>query len=191
MKNKLISLWLIIRESSGSKTVPLSFGNDDRIEDITIYKKHPIMKINYQIRGGSKHNFDNIIADQFVIYGAEVWEDIQKFYSPYPIHDPKVKSDNDIFYTEDMKPDSAQISCKGYKILGGISSDSQKGLGMLLPVNKVKWLRLLRTGKKYASYERWMLDDYESYIYPVTQGAEQLINQGKEYVDLITSGKIK
>jgi len=156
------------------KTVRLRFAG--RVEDVTIFADTPVLKIDYH-QGG--HNLDyHITGGSFVIYGEDEW---QRQHG-WPDKHPRIRNEyteSGSYYRSNWKLDGPNpLSYKGWMILGVCEPESGLGAALLLPADKVRWLKLVPGG-----FERWVEGPHTAYIYAVSGGAEEILSAGKKLVD--------
>ncbi len=163
------------------KTVMLNLGDGARVEHLTIFKDLPILKIAYDTGG---HNLEyGKWGGKYEIYGADKWQELRGWDKKYPaLHEGLTESDS--YYRGDWG-DAGPLSYKGYMILETHSRKDGMGLGVLVPVDKIYFLKLQPNG---GGFERFMKDAYTLYIYPVTGGGKSVLKDGKKWVDRVVAG---
>jgi len=159
-------------ETPDRKTVRLVFAQ--RIEHVSILRGLPVLEIRYE---QGKHNLDyGIKGRKFVMYGEDEWQGLNKWEAKHPQLRDEVTEAGSYYRSNWFGP--GPLSYNGWMILGVCSRRTGYGVGLLLPANQVRWLKLVGTG-----FERWMTGPHTAYLYACSGGPEQLLSLGKQLAD--------
>jgi hypothetical protein len=162
------------------KTVRITFGNNQRVTNVTMFRGSPVLQLDYQSGG---HNLDyGIVGNTWKIYGAEAWQALNGWPITYP-----TLQDNITFsgsYYRDQWGDPGPLSYNGSMIMGLYNSSTGFGAGLVLSfADDIRFLKLIDPGDG-KGFERWIDGGaHTAYLYPVTGGAAELISLGKQIVD--------
>ncbi len=177
----------IITENAHQKTVRLNYGT--RIEDVTVTKGSPFVEMNYHTLNDYGHTYDRAgPGGEYAIYGAEKWFKIKRALPDTTIDRSNKKPinqsdlyplyDNSYYRPEWGEP--GPLSYKGWLILG-MQQGSEMGYGILLPAEKIKWLKLMGNS---GGFERAMNSPYKAFYYSITEGGgENIIKMGMNFID--------
>jgi len=160
----------------GRKTVKLVLQR--RVEYVSILKDLPVLEIRYSSGG---HNLDyGIEGWEYVIYGEDAWAEQNHWERKHPELRHEV-TESGSYYRSNWSP-PGPLSYKGWMILGVIDRRTDYGAGLVLPADKVRWLKLVGSGTS-RGFERWMTGAHTAYLYPVSGGADEILSMGKKIVD--------
>ena len=162
------------------KTVRIIFGSSQRVTDVTITKDSPVLQLDYQSGG---HNLDyGIVGDTWEIYGAEAWQTANGWSKKYPTLQDNITYSGSYYRSEWGDPGS--LNYNGSMIMGRYSSSSGYGAGLVLSfADNIRFLKLIDAGNG-SGFERWIDGGaHTAYMYPVTNGAAEVISMGQQIVD--------
>ncbi|OHE88509.1 MAG: hypothetical protein A3G75_09580 [Verrucomicrobia bacterium RIFCSPLOWO2_12_FULL_64_8] len=176
----------VVLDGPGKKTVRLDFGS--RVQDVSICKDCPVLEIDYHTLNDYGHANDRGgETGEIVVYGAEEWLRARQRMPDFPPASPAI--DRRELYPMYEKSyyraewgDAGPLSYKGWMIMGVCHQDGG-GYGLLLPADKIKWLKLM-TQRRPWGFERAMKSPYKACYFRVTQGGtERIMSMGKEIID--------
>lgn len=183
----------IIYNGSDKKTVRLNWENTE--EEVTIFPDSPVLQIDY-IRwyvlitdwSDWPKEGDVYKEQMFAVYGADKWH---RTYDPADtVRTPGVaynkmyfnRADRDAEKQGGKDPvDGGPLNYKGYFIVGAYKKATGAGYARLIPVRRMNVLILW-------SYRGWEFfpagkERFTTYLYPVSGGAEEIIETGKKIAD--------
>lgn len=163
-------------ETPDRKTVKLVFHK--RVEYVSILKDLPALEIRYRSGG---HNLDyGITGTRYVMYGQDQWQKQNGWTKTHPnLNDEMTESGS--YYRSNWSP-PGPLSYNGWMIMGVCDDQTGYGTGLLLPADRVRWLKLVVVGKS-RGFERWMKGRHVAYLYATSGGADEIISMGKMLVD--------
>jgi len=165
-------------ETADRKTVRLVF--DKRVEHVSILKDMPVIEIKYE-QGG--HNLDyRITGDTYVFFGEQAWQASRGWDKKHPTLRDEYDPTGSYYRAEWGGP--SILGYKGWMIMGFYDSQTGLGVGMILPANVVRWIKLVAWGR-LGGFERWMVGKHRSYLYAVTGGAEEILSMGKKLAETV------
>ncbi|MFC1558283.1 hypothetical protein ACFL40_02910 [candidate division KSB1 bacterium] len=191
-REKLLSAE-VIYNGADKKTVHLNWENTE--EEVTIFPDSPIIRIDYirwyvlitdwteWPKGGDVYK-----EQMFAVYGADKWH---RTYDPADtLRTPGVaynkmyfnRADRDVGKQGGKDPaDGGSLNYKGYFIIGAYKTGTGIGYARVIPVHRINVVILW-------SYRAWEFfptgkEKFTTFLYPVSEGAEEIIAVGKKIAD--------
>jgi hypothetical protein len=124
----------------------------------------------------------------FAVYGADGWH---RTYDPHDTTRTPGVAYNKMYFNHAERDagkqggadpvDGGSLNYKGYFIVGAYKIDSGIGYARLIPVRRINVLILW----SYRAWEFFPIgeDRFTTYLYPVSNGADEIINVGKSIAD--------
>ncbi len=173
----------IIKDEPDEKTVEIKWENAEKgtqTAQVTIFKDSPVLKINYVHMwhifewGANRGTADG----RFEIYGAAEWKEQRNWSIMYPDH-----KQVDFYWYRKHHGNDVPLVYNGHVILGMYHKDTNRGFLRVMPIEKMKVLKLM-TGCGFELYHNE--DNMTGYLCAITGGADQVLAWGK----LLAEGKV-
>jgi hypothetical protein len=183
----------VIYDGPDKKTVHLRWENTE--EEVSIFPESPIVQIDYirwyvlitdwpdWPKGKDAHE-----EQMFAVYGADEWH---RTYNPsdtgrtWGVAYDKMyfnRADRDVQKQGGKDPaDGGPLNYKGYFIIGAYKEATGIGYARVIPVERMNVVILW-------SYRGWEFfpvgkERFTTFLYPVSEGAEEIIRVGKRIAD--------
>lgn len=190
----------VIYEGPNKKIVHLEWDNGKSIEEITIYKDKPFLKIDYlsmYINICDLGNEEVFKDGEFEIFGAEKWRELRqkqldsgvkvdsnehhaltnKLYPRYP---------NPLLGDWGIKAKDNPMNYKGWYIIGVHSQKNKVSYGRVIPASAIDHLKLLNSSG-FEQFPYWFGKQnkvpFTEYLFAVEGGKEEIFSTGKEIVE--------
>ncbi len=186
----------IIEDGPKQKTIHLKWEKSE--EKVSIFPDSPILRIEYVDwfilftdwpdwpKGPDVHE-----EQMFAVYGADKWH---RTYDPADTtRDPGIGYNDIYFDTKESDrhkqkgivdpDDGGSLNYKGHFIVGAYKKATGHGFARIVPVERTRVLVLW-------SYRAWEFmprgkEPFTTYLFPVSEGEKEIIEQGKKVVDEI------
>ena len=174
----------VVEEGAQSKTVRIEWEGGKAIQDITIYRDSPILKMDYLKYGINVVDIGSPGGGEgkYAIHGAERWKREVVLY-------PKIYYDRypkDAGYENIVEVDATagSLDYHGWFIMGVYNPANGRGFGRVMPVQQTNIIKLLdnRGVEWFTSFwaER---TPFTGFVYTVTGGAEEILTAGRKIAD--------
>ena len=184
----------VIYDGADRKTVHLKWETSE--ETVSIFPNSPVLQIDYlkwYVLITDWPNWpqrpDAYKEQMYAIYGAEKWH---RTYDPFDSTRARGLEYDDIYF--DRVPsdapkqkgiidpvDGGSLNYKGWFIVGAYKTATGHGFARVVPAERVRALVLWR----WRAWE-FLFDGEEpitTFLYPVSEGADEIIDTGKELAD--------
>lgn len=191
----------IIYEGKDKKTVHLEWDNGASIQEITIFKDKPYLKIDYvdmYINICDLGNNEVFEDGEYAIFGADSWRELREKQLSSGF---KVDSNAHHALTNDLFPQYPNpllgewnieekdnpMNYKGWYILGVHSPKNGVGYGRVIPANVIDHLKLLNNSG-FEQFPFWFGKQtkrpFSEYLFAIKGGKDEIISMGKEIVEI-------
>ncbi len=175
----------VTRDDPSVKTVRMTF-DDDHVQDVSIYKGKPWLKIEYISYGVNTVDIGSpggVSEGRYEIHGAGKWRrkyviHPKSYYNRFPADKGK----------ENVKePDPSNggpLSYKGYFIMGVYNPKNRRGFGRVAPVSRINIIKLL-WNRGFELFPNLGGDKkpYTAYLFVNEAGSRGIVTLGKRIVD--------
>lgn len=190
----------IIYEGKDKKIVHLEWDEGASIEEITLYKDKPYLKIDYlnmYVNICDMGNEDIFNDGKFVIYGADAWQKIRKeklnsgFNSGTEPHGMMTEYlfpayPNPLLGDWGISAEQNPMNYKGWYILGIYSPSNKVGYGRVVPAHVVDHVKLL-SKSGFEQFPFWFggksKKPFSEYLFAIEGGEENIISMGKQIIE--------
>lgn len=176
------------------------------VSEISIFPGSYFIKIDYKsycfphicdigTPGGITAGITDPNAGTYAIYGAKEWQEVRKKIENdelrnHPNEHHRLTNDLFPLYPNplvDLTWGDCPLIYKGWFIMGVYNEDNNRGFARIVPADTVPLIKLL-WNKGFEFFPCWNMPvkPYTSYLYVVTKGADEIIEEGKRLVDLET-----
>lgn len=191
----------IIYEGKDKKTVHLEWDNGASIQEITIFKDKPYLRIDYLnmyiniCDMGSNEVFND---GEYSIFGAESWKEIRgkQLNSGFKVDTNAHHALTDDLFPQypnpllgdwDIKAKENPMNYKGWYILGVHSPKYGVGYGRVVPADAIDHLKLINISG-FEQFPYWFgkqtKKPFSEYLFAIKGGEDEIISMGKEIVEI-------
>ncbi len=189
----------VIYEDENKKVVHLEWDDGKSIEEVTLFKDKPFIKIDYLKMYLNICDMGNeaVFADgQYKIYGAEKWKEIrlEKLKTPGYVVDENPHSQltadvypkypNPLLGDWELSKESNPMNYNGWYILSVYSPSKGVGYGRVIPVEAVDHIKLLNT-QGFEQFPYWFNqkkhEPFSEYVFVFTD-EQTVFDLGKEII---------
>ena len=196
----------IVYEGKDKKTIHLEWDNGASIEEITLFKDKPYLKIDYlnmYINICDLGNKEVFKDGEYTILGAENWKILreEKLKSGFPVESNAhlaltgslfPKYPNPLLGNWAIPAQENPMNYKGWYILGVYSPGNSVAYGRIVPADVVDHLKLL-DNSGFEQFPYWfgkqVKKPFTEYLFAIEGGKDEIISTGKEIVEIANREK--